>query len=95
MTGSTRWSKKKRDSLARTFSARALGALDAVLVDLGAQGDRAVRLVLHEQPPVELVQRLVHLVHLALFGAHDHAGLATVQDQVAVLALQAQADPAW
>ena len=54
---------------------------------------RLQRLVLHQAPALVLAERLVHLEELALGGAHDAAGLAAVQHQLAVAALQAQADP--
>ena len=49
-------------------------------------------LVLHAQPALVLVERLVHLDVLAVREPHDAARLVPVQDELAVLALQAEAD---
>ena len=66
-----------------THAARVLRRLDL---------ERADGVVLHPQPPLVRVQRLVHLDVLAVGEPHDATRLVAVQDQLAVLALQAEAD---
>src|SRR5450755_3538426 len=69
------------------------GTTHAVAVLRGWKGERSVVLLLDELPPGVLVERRVDLEELTGLGAVDGAGLATVQDLLAVLALQAEGDP--
>ena len=69
------------------------GGGHAVLVDTGLELQRLVLLVLHEVPAGVGIDRLVLLEEATLGSPDDAAGLLSVQDQVAVAALQAQADP--
>ena len=66
---------------------------DTVLVDACGQLQGLLLVVLHQQPAGVLVERLVLLEELAVGGADDAPGLATVQHQIAVPTLQRQADP--
>src|SRR5665647_3303421 len=80
-----------RDPLAEPVLAIA-AADDAARVGLRRDLERSARLVLDPEPPLVLAQHLVRLDVLAVGEAQDATGLVAVQDELAVPALQAEAE---
>ena len=71
------------------------GSAYPVGVDSGSQLQGFVGLVLHQRPTFVLGEGLVNLEETAFRGADEAPGLAAMQDQVAVVALEAQTRSVW
>ena len=73
-------------------AAPAAGRGDPMVVNSGGELQRLLLFVLNERPPGVLIQRLVRLEELALCRADDPPGLAAMEDEVAIGALQAETE---